>query len=148
MHIINFKVYLLVFILLSVIAESSIASDWVFVTSNNDVKIFVDMQSFQIHEHDVKVWEKWVYYRPKEVKDSSLKNTYNLEMKLSIYHCDEGTSNLLQVDRYTDQKDSLLLMESNTYPATPQFKLEIVPDSLGRTILEFVCKTKKVLKNF
>jgi len=142
----NFKVSLLVFIILSVIAESSIASDWVFVTSNDDVKIFVDILSLQIHERDVKVWEKWVYVRPKEVNGSSLKNTYNLEVKLSIYHCDEGTSNLLQIDRYSDQSNSLLLMESNSYPAIPPYKLEIVPDSLGGAILEFVCKTKKVQK--
>jgi hypothetical protein len=140
LHIKNFKVSLLIFILLSFIVETSIASDWVLVTSNDDVKIFVDMQSLQIHEGDVKVWEKWAYVRPMKIKNSSLKNTYNVEVKLSIYHCDEGTSNLLQVDRYADQKDLLLLMESNSYPATPLYTLEIAPDSLGGAILGFVCK--------
>ena len=147
MHITNFKVSLLVVILFCVIAESSIASDWVFVTGNDDAKIFVDMQSLRIHERDVKVWEKWVYVRPKEVKNSSLKNTYNLEVDLSIYHCDEDTAQLLQVDRYADQKGSLLLMESFTYPETPPHELEIVPDSFGEAVLEYVCKVKKVPKN-
>jgi hypothetical protein len=147
MHIKNFKVSLLVFMLLSAIAESSIASNWVFVTGNDDVKIFVDMQSLQIHERDVQVWEKRVYVRPKEVKDSSLKNTYNIEVDLSIYHCDEGTSHLLKIDRYANQKGSLLLMESYSYPETPSYKLEIVPDSLGGDVFEYVCDVKKTPNN-
>ena len=146
MFIKNFKVLPLVFILLSIIAENSIASYWVFVTSNEDAEIFVDMQSLQIHERDVKVWEKWVNIRPKEVKDSSLKNTYNLELNLSLYHCDEATYHLLKIDRYSDQKGSLMLMESYSYPETPPYKLKIMPDSVVSQVMDFVCGVKKTPK--
>jgi hypothetical protein len=147
MHIKSFKAPLLVVILLSVIAESSIASNWAFVTGNDDAKIFVDIESLRIHERDVQVWEKWVYVKPKEVKDSSLKNTYNLEVHLSIYHCDEGTFQLLKIDRYANQKGSLLLMESYSYPEDPSYKKKIEPDSFSEAVMEYVCDVKKIPKN-
>ena len=147
MHIKNFKVPLLVLILLSGIAESSVASNWAFVTGNDDAKIFVDIDSLRIHERDVQVWEKWVYVKPKEVKNSSQKNTYDLEVHLSIYHCDEGTSQLLKIDRYANQKGSLLLTESYSYPEDPSYKKEVVPDSFSEAVMEYVCDVKKIPKN-
>jgi hypothetical protein len=143
----EYKISILVFMILSTIAGSSFAYNWAFVTGNDDAKIFVDIESLNIHERDVQVWEKWVYVKPKEVKDSSLKNTYNLEVHLSIYHCDEGTSQLLKLDRYAEtKKGSLLLMESYSYPETPPHKLEIIPDSFGEAVMEYVCDVNKMPK--
>src|SRR5574342_1123562 len=91
MNIGKFKVLLLICIFLSVIVESSIASQWVLITANDDVKVFVDMQSLRKNAQDVKVWEKWIFER-----HTSPKKKYNTVLILFKYHCDEGTAHLLE----------------------------------------------------
>lgn len=141
-------VSLLVFILLSVIAERCIASQWVLAASNDNKKIFVDMQSLRIKGRDVKVWEEWVDAKSQETEGSSPKETYYFSsLKLFKYHCDEGTVHLLEFTLYAHYKDGSSTVSDNfKYPETPSYKIKIIPDSLDGRVLEFVCNVKKTSK--
>jgi surface-adhesin protein E len=133
MNIKKFKVPVLVFILLSFIAESSIASQWVLITANDDVRVFVDMQSLQRNAQDVKVWEKWIFER-----HTSPNKKYNSVLILFKYHCDERTAHLLEFIGSSTLVDNYF-----KYPETREHKIEIEPDSVIETVFESVCRLKK-----
>ena len=132
MNIKKFKVPVLVFILLSFIAESSIASQWVLVTANDDVQVFVDKQSLRRSEQDVKVWEKWIFE-----KHTSPKKKDNTVRILFKYHCDERTAHLLEFIGSSTLVDNYF-----NHPETRENKIEIEPDSISEKVYESVCRLK------
>jgi Surface-adhesin protein E len=133
MNLKKFKVSILVFMLLSTIAESSIASQWVLITANDDVKVFVDMQSLKKNAQDVKVWEKWIFE-----KHTSPKKKYNTLLILFKYHCDDGNAHLLEFIG-----SSALVDNYFNHPETRENKIEIEPDSISATVFESVCRLNK-----
>ncbi len=136
------KVSVLVFIFLSVFADCSIASQWVLVKANDDVQVFVDMQSFQINTHDVKVWEKWMFDRHIDTKRTSPKKKYNTARILFKYHCAEGTAHILEFI----QDGSSTAADYFKYPETREYQIKTEPDSLMAGVFESVCRLKKHLK--
>jgi hypothetical protein len=133
MNINKFKVPFLIFIFLSLVAESSLASQWVLITANDDVQVFADMKSLRINEQDVKVWEKWIFER-----HTSPKKKYNTVLILFKYHCDEKTAHLLEFIGSSTLVDNYF-----KYPETREHKIEIEPDSINETVFESVCRLKK-----
>ncbi len=142
MNMKKFIVSFLVTILLIVIAESSIASQWVLITANNDVQVFVDMQSLRRNGQDVKVWEKWIFDRHKETKSTSPKKKYDSAQILFKYHCDEGTAHILELI----QNDSSTLNDYFKYPETREYEIKKEPDSIMAAVFESVCRLKKTPK--
>ncbi len=146
----KFMVSFLVFILLSVIAESNIAaSQWILAASDNDKEVFVDMRSLRKNGRDVKVRENWVDVMPQETKGTYPRETYYFSsQKLFKYHCDEGTAHLLEFTLYAHYQDgSSTVADYFEYPETPSYKIEMIPHTLAARVLEFVCSVKKTSKN-
>jgi len=146
MQVKNFKASILLFVLLSSIAESSSAAKWFLITQTQDIKIFIDMESLRISGPKIKVWEKWVYARPQEVLSSSPKKTYSSEKILAVYRCDERASAFLQINEYADRDGSSGIVQHFSYPDVPSLYTQIVPDSLNEHILKFICGIKRAPK--
>jgi hypothetical protein len=142
MNIAKLRVSVLVFIFLIAITARSFASQWVLVTANDDVRVFVDMQSLQINREDVKVWEKWIFDRHKETKSTSPKKKYYTARILFKYHCDEGTAHILEFI----QDGSSIAEDYFKYPETHDYRIEPERDSIMATVFESVCHLRKAPK--
>ncbi|MDR2219638.1 MAG: hypothetical protein LBE24_03555 [Methylobacillus sp.] len=112
------------------------ASNWVIVSRDDSLTVYVDTQSVRKDGVSVKVWSKWVWSSPQKLEFIQPAEIYKSVRQLSEYHCNERT--------YTVQKDVLYadtemteVVDTLDYPDIPE---EVVPGSSDESIFEFVCK--------
>jgi len=121
------------------VSVQSHAANWVSIGGNGTTEAFIDKQSLRRTGQKVKVWSKWEYSEPMEVRASYSKKTYLASKELDIYDCSERTSLTTQQTLYgTPDMDSVV--GSFSSPDFPHLYSEVVPDSIGEAILEFACK--------
>ncbi len=140
MHIRNLKNSLFVFVIIVVITDSSIASDWIKVASTDDYSVYADMQTLSRTGPKIKVWEKWVFESPQGDLLSSTKKPYQSWKSLEAFLCDERTVVTLQIAHYADKEMKSDPLFSISYPDTPSRYRNITPDTTGELLLEFLCK--------
>jgi len=136
MQIKKFKVSFFVIILLSTIAETGIAADWVKVAQNSEMSAYIDTLSLQRAGQKVKIWEQYVFTHPQAIKDS--KSTYKVLMMLKAYRCDERTDIILQLSYYTDAPFNKPFA-NDSFPDNHSDYKNIKPDSIAEFVLKFVC---------
>jgi hypothetical protein len=141
MHIKNFKTALLVIVLLSAIAESSIAADWLQVINRVDESVFVDMQSLRRTDSKVKVWEKWVFSSDQKIE--GVKKSFRSAKLFKAYRCAEGTAILLEANMYADNDAMAIIFRSESHPDTPSGYKKIPPGSAEEVIFTQVCKASE-----
>jgi hypothetical protein len=137
MHIKNFKVPLLVFMLLSAIAESSIAADWVKIGQDSEMSAYIDSLSVQKTGPKVKILEQYVFTNPQAIKGS--KETFKIVTMLKAYRCDERTDIILQISYYTDATFKKPFA-NDSFPDNHSDYKKIKPDSIADYVLKFVCR--------
>ena len=120
------------------------ASEWVLLVEGPNVTAYVDVQSIRKTQHHVKAWTKWVYSSPQELEATYPKKTYQSEKLLEAYRCQEGTTAPLQRVFYSP--DGGDVVHSLKYSNLVTDYSEIVPDSMGETIFNFVCTTVRKSK--
>jgi len=136
MQIKKFKIPILVFILLSTIAETGIAADWVKVAQNSEMSTYIDTLSRQRAGQEVKIWEQYVFTHPQAINDS--KATYKVLMMLKAYRCDEKTDLILQLSYYTDATFNKPFA-NDSFPDNHSDYKNIKPGSIADFVLKFVC---------
>ncbi len=143
----NFKTTLLIFILLSAFAESSIAAEWVSVAASDETKVFVDVQSLQRTGQKVKAWTQWGYKTPHEVADSKPIKTFLLEKSLVVFRCDKRTVAFLNTTQYAERDSPSTVVSQITREDTPSLQYNgVAPGSLGAITLNFVCEATAAKK--
>jgi hypothetical protein len=137
MHIKYFKVPLLALILVSAIAESGTAADWVKVGQNSEMSAYIDTLSLQRDGQKVKIWEQYVFTHPQAIKGS--KSTYKVVMMLKAYRCNEKTDIILQLAYYTDATFDKPFA-NDSFPDNQSDYKNIKPDSMADYVFKFVCR--------
>lgn len=138
MHIKNFKTSLLVLVFLSAIADSSIASNWIYLSSGDYYKVFADSQSIQKTGQKVKVWIKIVYDKPQKGKALDPKKSIQSSKQLWAFLCNERNAAFLEVINYAD-KQSSSTEDSYSWPDTSSEYEGVPPDSKLETVMKFAC---------
>jgi Surface-adhesin protein E len=138
MQIKKFRVSFLVLIILSAIAGSSIAADWVKVGQNNEMSSYIDTLSLQRTGQKVKIWEKYVFTQPQAIKGS--KSTYKVVMIQKAYRCDERTDIILAISYYIDDATFNKPFANDSFPDNQSDYKNIQPDSIAEYVLKFVCR--------
>ncbi len=136
MQINKFKFSILVLIILSAIAGSSIAADWVKIGQNSEMLVYIDTLSLQKDGQKVKIWEQYVFTQPQAIKGS--KSTYKIVMMLKTYRCDEKTDIILQLSYYTDSTSNKPFA-NDSFPDNHSDYKKIKPDSMDNYVLKYVC---------
>lgn len=136
MNIKKFKVSLLVLMLLSTIAETGNAADWVKVGQNSEMSVYIDTLSLQITGPKVKIWEQYVFTHPQAIKGS--KATYKVVMALKAYRCDERTDIILQISYYSDATINKPFA-NDSFPDNHSDYKNIGPETIEASVLKFVC---------
>lgn len=125
--------------LLLLLASPTIAATWVRVGAGSKVVVLVDRDSLRRTGAKVKVWINWVYQEPIELEGTYPKKQYKSMKSLAIYNCTELTTITLQQTVYADD-DGGEVVNSEAQQETPGRYREIVPDSVGESILNYACK--------
>ena len=112
---------------------------WVEVGGNDKITAYVDRQSLRREGARVKVWSKWVYTVAKETFDTP-KKTYLSTKDFSIYRCDGRTYATLQSIKYASADGSGEVVDTSSYPESKALFDEIAPETIGESILEYVCR--------
>lgn len=132
-------------LVLATASTTVLSANWVEVAGNDSVSVFVDLQSLRRSGSKVKVWEKWIYTAPMPVMNSYPPKTYQSRKDLVMYQCTERRSGALQLTEYVDN-DTGEVVGTLSRVDKPSLYSEVIPDSIGEAILEFVCNITKPRK--
>jgi hypothetical protein len=129
-------------VVLSLASHLAVAADWIEVAGNEDVTVYVDRDSIRRVGVRVKTWLKWQWAKEQDVPNSYPTKKYVSEKQLQISDCQRGMLAIAQGVRYsnaagTDVADSYTIEEKNW-----RFS-EVVPETIGETILRTACKVSK-----
>ncbi len=116
------------------------SSDWVIISTGSDSVIYGDKQSIRTQGNSVKLWLKWVYDTPQEVEHTYPVKKYTSTKSLDVYNCQDRTSTTLQTVRYSEDGS---VVDSQIWKDLKSAYSEIVPDTIGESILDYVCLRKK-----
>ena len=115
-----------------------LAATWVPVAGNESMAAEVDRDSMRRTGPKVKVWVRWLYVEPAELKGVYPKLTFQSLKSLAIYNCADKTNINLQEVFYAE-RDGGQVVKTNVVPETATGYDEVIPDSMGEAILRFVC---------
>lgn len=125
--------------LLANIGTLAHATRWVDVAGNSEVTVFVDVDSIRRDGNQVRTWLKWQWNLNQEVPDSYPPKKYLLERQLQVSDCKHRTLAIAQGVRYSD-KDGADAVSSYTVDRTHWQFSDVVPETIGETIVQFACK--------
>ena len=107
--------------------------------------LYVDTQSARKSGAKAKVWLKWIHAEPVEVEYSQPRKTYKVEKALAIYNCAERTTLTLQVIDYAEIDGGEVVFNASA-PDSPGRYTEVAPETIGESILNFVCRESSAKK--
>lgn len=134
------RTFLIGFAALCAPIAGALASNWVTVSqSGTGATIEVDLDSIRSSGGRVKAWTRWSYTTPQEVKHSYPPKTYTSSKDLVVYNCYERSSATIQSTSYSQNGE---VVDSRSVADVPSAYSEVVPDSVGESILDAVCGRK------
>lgn len=126
----------------AVLIPSAQAANWVAIGGNDSVTTYVDTDSMRRAGPKVKTWLKWEWSKPEAVPNTYPEKTYQLEKQLQISDCVAGTLAVVQGIRYASL-DGADVVDSYSIPEVKATYTEVVPETIGESILKFACELKK-----
>lgn len=115
------------------------AATWVEIGGNDAVVVFVDRDSLRRNGTKVKSWLKWQWSKPTEVPDTYPPKLYQLERQLQVSDCANNNLAIAQGVMYSDASGNEVVA-SYTYQEKTWRFTEVVPETIGESIIKFVCK--------
>jgi hypothetical protein len=122
-----------------VLPVSASAATWVEVGGSDAVVVLVDKDSLRRNGAKVKSWLKWEWAKPVEVPNTFPVKLYQLERQLQVSNCQNNTLAIVQGIRYTDTTGNEVV-DSYTLEEKQWLFTEAAPETLGESIIKFVCK--------
>jgi hypothetical protein len=116
------------------------SATWVEVGGNDSAVVLVDKDSLRRNQNKVKSWLKWQWVKPVEVPNAFPVKLYQLEQQLQISDCQNNTLAIAQGIRYADAFGNEVA-DSYAFEEKSWHFTEVAPETLGESIIKFVCKT-------
>lgn len=129
-------------LLVSIVESSSVAAQddrWKPVGINGDAVAWVDSKSLRRTGTKVRAWIRWDWMSPQKTRASTPKE-YRAEKHLAIHDCANRTTTTLQIILYADFAAIGGVVESFSADEATAKPLDIVPETIGEQVLEFVCE--------
>lgn len=124
-----------ILVISSLISSLTYAADWIAVDYTDELIVYVDKSNITYNKNIVKAWIKYQYELPQ--KDASDKDFTDAKA-LYKHNCREKTSAVLQFITY----DSGKVVNSYNYTSKNLFFEDVIPESLGNSVLNYVCNLK------
>lgn len=115
------------------------AATWVEVGGNESVTVLVDKDSLRRNGSKVKSWLKWEWVKPVEIPNVFPVKLYLLERQLQVSDCQSNLLAIAQGIRYADATGNEVV-DSYTLEEKQWRFTEAAPETLGESIIKFVCK--------
>ena len=127
------------------VTRTAVASDWQLVSNGKESKVYVDTESLGHHGRYVKAWFLWDY--ASQQKDQIFPDQRFLSQKILWYiSCSEKTAAQIQLLSYTGKAgDGDVVTRRITPIGLAQFE-DVVPDSVGQILVNYVCKREGAKK--
>ena len=121
------------------------AADWYYIKSDSDLSVYVDRKSITFNGNTAKVWSSWDFNTPQPLENSYPQKTFQSVKALDLIDCKQrATANLELV--HHEGKEGGAVVQSESFPReSPKFK-EVIPDSFGESILNYVCAQRAPVK--
>jgi len=121
------------------ISASAIAAEWEVVSAASTISIEIDKASIVQQKAGVrKAWSRFWRHPLQQTPDGQ---QYSRLMQLSLYNCNDRTIGVMQRHFFNDEKSDSSVESNHFSPKEIQFD-EVIPDSHGDVILNFVCSAK------
>ncbi|MDO8457643.1 MAG: hypothetical protein Q7T07_12120 [Burkholderiaceae bacterium] len=121
------------------------AATWVEIGGNESVIVLVEKDSVRRNGSRVKSWLKWEWSKPTDVPNSYPIKMYLSEKQLQVSDCQNNTLAVAQGIRYADSSGSEVV-DSYTIDEKAWHFSEAVPETIGESIVKFVCKATATKK--
>ena len=115
------------------------AATWVEIGGNDEVAVFIDTDSIRKTGNRVKTWLKWNWTKAQDIPGSYPPKTYLAEKQLQVSNCQNRTLAVVQGVRYA-ALDGNWVVDSYTVDEKIWKFSEVVPETIGETIINFTCK--------
>lgn len=112
----------------------AIASNWVALVEGDSEKFLIDSESIVSDGGLTTAWDEYIYTEDQPSITSS-KKPYNLVKSLNVFDCKHRAMDVKQVVYYHDRE----VVNSATFRGPIKWSA-VVPDSMGDTELNYVCK--------
>ena len=119
------------------------STKWVSVAGNEEVTVYVDMESIRRTGAKAKTWLKWQWTKPQEVPGKYPTKTYVFEKQLQISDCKQGTLAIAQGIRYADPDGNDVVDSYASDEKAWKFS-EAAPETIGESLIKFACKSTDI----
>lgn len=116
-----------------IISTHAYASNWVFIGSGSQRKVYVDSDNLARNGDEITVWQKIIFNKPNKLPNGKLFSVLTVKQ---IYNCYRQTYKNLYYHLFTKNGT---FIHSNNLPYYLQTDKTIVPDTVGDTILKYIC---------
>lgn len=123
----------------SILAANAGAATWVEIGGSDAVVVSVDTESLRRDGTKVRSWLKWQWSKPVDVPNLYPVKLYQLERQLQVSDCKNGTFAIAQGVRYADETGNDVV-DSYTVPEKAWQFSEAAPETIGESIVKYVCK--------
>ena len=125
-------------IFLAIGPRTSFASNWSKFQETDDAKVYMDLDSIAARGSVLKVWSRWDFSKPQQTNSYPPKSF--LSSKFLYYvNCAQKTSALIQLVNFTEAGGLGSVVESKSIEVSAAKFTDIVPDSIGETLLIYTC---------
>lgn len=122
-----------------VTAHTALASDWQLVSGDQTLKTYVDTESLAHRGRYVKAWFLWDYASVQK-GEYFPSNQFQSRKTLWYISCSEKTFAQIQALTYTGNAGAGKVVTSDAFPVDAAQFEDVVPDSIGETLVNYVCK--------
>lgn len=131
----------LIFVFLAAIPAAALSANWQLASIGaNDDKYYIDGDSVSHAGQYRKVWVMESYTAPVET-DAYPKKTYRSAKLLQYYDCKQQSTVAVRLVAYAEPEGRGDNVESKSVVFKPTSLQEVVPDSVGESLLKAVCGT-------
>lgn len=133
---------LLLFAMVGILASNAYSADWKLVGRSDKTYAFVDDSSIVAQKANRKAWIMW-----SDIEEDSKPSSGSLPVTrsakvLSHFNCAERTSADVQRITYSGFGGEGESITSQKYTVSPASFFEVVPDTVGETIFNYICGKK------
>lgn len=125
---------------LGLVTSTAIASDWQIVVSGEKMQAFIDKNSLARAGKYKKAWLTYSFDGDQPGNAGSGFKSYRSSKALEYFDCEERTSASIQTAYYSAAFGTGDFLGSSVVKPQSAVFSEVIPDTVGETLLDYVCK--------
>lgn len=120
------------------------AAEWIKVSDEMPLTVYVDFESIRGEGKFVYAWERYQYNK-EQTSNTPNGKPYRAALIFGSYNCEAKTYASLRFVTFSDEQRKQLAEDLETPKEAARHKA-VIPETLGFSVLEYVCKQFNRLK--